>query len=249
MNELKIWRYMDLAKFISLLSNKALYFANPNQFRDPYEFDLPKSHYQALDEMSENWKKRQLQEFEEKVPNFKNTPQYDQIFQTMNKMLSTEELNESIKEKFGVSCWHINDYENEALWKIYTNQGQGIAIETTDIKLKESFITTKNIHCDKVRYEDFDAPIEKGHMHYGGFIKRKAFEYEKEYRAMVMLDEADYGEGCLVETNLDILIQKVHISPLMPNYFVDAIKYICEKELINFDNKIVCSSLYTKPIT
>jgi hypothetical protein len=239
---------MDLAKFISLLSNKALYFASPKKFNDPYDCDLPKSHYQALDDEHENWKKRQLQEFEEKVPNFKNTLQYDQIIQTMNKMPSTEKLNESVKEKFCVSCWHINDYENEALWKIYTNQGEGIAIETTDVKLKESFITTKNIHCDKVRYEDFDtAPIKKGHKHYAGFIKRKAFEYEKEYRAMVMLDEADYGQGSLIQVNLDTLIQKVHISPLMPNYFFDAIKYICEKELINFDSKIVCSSLYTKP--
>lgn len=33
----KIWRYMDLAKFFSLLSKKELYFPNPKKFSDPYE--------------------------------------------------------------------------------------------------------------------------------------------------------------------------------------------------------------------
>lgn len=197
--------------------------------------------------MRENWKKRQLQELEEKVPNLKNTPQYDKIIQNMSEMSSAQKLNEQGKEKFGVSCWHINDYENEALWKIYTNQGQGIAIETTDEKLKASFITEKDIHCDRVRYEDLDtAPIEKGHKYYGGWIKRKSFEYEKEYRAILMLDKSDYGEGCLIRVDLDILIEKIHISPLMPSYFFDVVAYICKKELADFDSKIFYSDLYKK---
>lgn len=247
MEDVKIWRYMDLAKFISLVSTKSIYFSNISKFDDPYEFDLPNSHYQAIDEMRENWKKKHLQELEEKVPHLKNTLEYDKIIQKMREMPSTEKLNEQGKEKFGVSCWHINDYENEALWKIYTNQGQGIAIETTDKKLQVSFKTEKDIHCYKVRYEDLDiAPIEKGHRYYGGWIKRKAFEYEKEYRAIVLLDEIDYGKGCLIQVDLDILIEKIHVSPLMPSYFFNVIKYICEKELVNFDSKIFYSNLYTK---
>lgn len=249
MNELKIWRYMDLAKFISLLSNKALFFASPCQFNDPYEFDLPKSHYQALDELNDNWKQKLLQELEEKIPNLKNTPQYEKIIQNINQMSSTKSLNNEVKKKFGVSCWHINDYENEALWKVYSNQGQGIAIETTDEKLKKSFITEKNVLCDKVRYEDFDtAPIEKGHKHYGGFLKRKAFEYEKEYRGMVLLDESDYDCGCLIQVNLETLIEKIHIAPSMPSYFKDAITFLCNQDLAFLQDRIIYSNLYEKEL-
>jgi hypothetical protein len=38
---MKIWRYMDLAKFIALLSNRALYFTSASKFNDPYEFFIP----------------------------------------------------------------------------------------------------------------------------------------------------------------------------------------------------------------
>ena len=46
--QVKIWRYMDLAKFLSLLSNEALYFACPSELDDPYEGFYPKSLTLAL---------------------------------------------------------------------------------------------------------------------------------------------------------------------------------------------------------
>ncbi len=158
---------------------------------------------------------------------------------------SIKNMCKESRKKFGVSCWHINEYENEALWKIYTNQGQGIAIETTPEKLEKSLTHDYKIHLDKVRYEDFDtSPIEKGHKHYNGFIKRKAFEYEKEYRAVIKLNEKDYGKGCLVETDLNILIERIHISPLMPEYFTESVKFLCKNEFSYLEKKIEHSKLY-----
>jgi hypothetical protein len=43
----KIWRYMDFAKFISLLANQALFFACPNKFTDPFEGHRPRSEMAA----------------------------------------------------------------------------------------------------------------------------------------------------------------------------------------------------------
>jgi hypothetical protein len=45
----KIWRYMTLSKLISLLSSKAIYFACPSQFADPYEGFYPASHMRAFE--------------------------------------------------------------------------------------------------------------------------------------------------------------------------------------------------------
>ena len=240
-----IWRYMDLAKFISLISNEALYFANPNQFNDPYEFYLPKSHNLAKNE-------KIIQPFIEKINNFKKemiknkpgigkTEEFKQFEEKIkNSEYQMKDTEKKLKERFGVSCWHINDYENEALWKIYTNQGQGIAIETTNEKLEKSLKYHRRITLDKVRYEDFDtAQIEKGHEHYSGFIKRKAFEYEKEYRALVLLDEIDYGKGCFVKVDLNILVERIHISPLMPEFFLDSVKYLCQGKLSFLQDRII----------
>ena len=119
--------------------------------------------------------------------------------------------------------------------------------ETTVEKLEESLTYHRKIILDKVRYEDFDtAQIEKGHKHYSGFIKRKAYEYEKEYRASVLLDEKDYGKGCFVKTDLNLLIEKIHISPLIPKYFFDSVKYICQGKLSFLQDRIIQSNLYDK---
>jgi len=237
---MRIWRYMDLSKFISLLSNEALYFANPTEFDDPYEFHMPRSHSEVFKRNKINWLQKEIKKYNPNV-----------VFNEVSKELENQvyleyrELEKKVKRQFGVNCWHINDYENDALWKIYTNLGQGIAIESTDEKLKNSVSHHNRIFCGKVRYEDFDiAPIKKGYAHYNGFIKRKAFSYEKEYRAMVSLDEKDWGNGCLIKTDLNILIDKIHISPLMPKYFFESVRYLFKDKFKYLENKIHMSNLY-----
>ena len=37
----KIWQYMDLAQFVSMLQRKQLFFVKANQLRDPYEGTMP----------------------------------------------------------------------------------------------------------------------------------------------------------------------------------------------------------------
>lgn len=37
-----------------------------------------------------------------------------------------------------ISCWHIEEYESDAMWKIYANFGKGIAISTTIEKILSS---------------------------------------------------------------------------------------------------------------
>lgn len=34
---IKIWRYMNFSKFVSMLEEQALYFADPTQFDDTFE--------------------------------------------------------------------------------------------------------------------------------------------------------------------------------------------------------------------
>ncbi|NOR57350.1 MAG: DUF2971 domain-containing protein [Sulfurimonas sp.] len=241
---------MDLAKFISLISTKSIYFTNPRNFDDPYEFYLPNSYNDALNSIylkQEKELRKVCSSMIECKPGIQDTLEYKKVVKKIEELPKHEELTNVVKERFGVSCWHINDCENAALWKIYTNQGQGIAIETTDEKLKESLISNEEIIFDSVRYEDyFTGEIIKGYHSYAGFIKRKSFAYEKEYRAMILLNKENYGEGSLVKVDLNNLIEKIHISPSMPKFFFDAVKYICKNEIKELDNKLYHSKLYEK---
>lgn len=251
---MKIWRYMDLAKFIALLSNRALYFTSASKFNDTYEFYIPKVYTEEIKNKRiefitkcfENTKKI-IEENKMINPNgyYDVINLIDKKFKIEIDSLKNNNIEKEVRKKFGVSCWHINDYENEALWKIYTNQGQGIAIETSVEKLKESLLFHRKITFDEVRYEDFNTSnFQKNFKNYWLYIKRKAFEYEKEFRAVALLDENYFEKGCYINSDLDILIEKIHISPLMPKYLLDSIRYLCQGELSFLQDRIVHSKLY-----
>jgi hypothetical protein len=116
-----------------------------------------------------------------------------------------------------------------APFALYANEGSGIAIESTADKLKGS-LRADGIIVDRVRYMNFEHDeIEKGHRHYGLFIKRTSFEHEKELRATVLL--ATPGVGTLLPCDLDSLITNIHIAPEAPTFYADTVQYIIDRSI------------------
>jgi hypothetical protein len=113
----KVWRYMDVPRFVSLVSTKSLYFACLSEFKDPFEGYLPKKHGEAFSEM--------LQPVVDQMMAVR-----DQVGATLSTDADRQEFNEQfakglsklksttaiVRNKFGVSCWHKNQYESEAMW-------------------------------------------------------------------------------------------------------------------------------------
>jgi len=46
----KIWRYMDFTKFVSLLEKRSLYFPRIDQLEDTFEYAIPVRTQKALEE-------------------------------------------------------------------------------------------------------------------------------------------------------------------------------------------------------
>lgn len=91
---------------------------------------------------------------------------------------------------------------------------------------------------------DFDQdPIEKGHKHYGLFIKRKCFEHQKEVRATILLQQE--GQGASVPCDLDVLVSGIHVSPLTEGVFNNEIEGLCAE--YHLDKSVRRSSLYRVP--
>jgi len=254
---IKIWRYMDLEKFISLVTNRGLYFSCPCQFDDPYEGHYTKSQIEAFSEIFEKSLNDSLafrnqlaenlisalnevndKEAEEKVKSF-----MDFTDDNHKKVIATaQEATKISSLKFGVNCWHKSEYESEAMWKLYSSSGQGIAIESTNIQLADSI--SSKIRIGSVRYCDFDnEKIEKGHQDYGLFQKRKSFEHEKEFRATILLQHE--GIGMLVSCNLDVLINNIYLSPNSKPHVRDDIENLCKK--LDLNKPVIRSSLFDKP--
>lgn len=243
--ETKIWRYMDLLKFVSILSSEALYFACPNQFSDPYEGYLPKSYWNAfltglspmLNEVAAVTARLQ----------FQSESQRGEFNTRSRELVSTMERQwKDAVNQFGVSCWHISEYESEALWRLYSANGFGIAIESTIGQLQSSLASDSSLRIAEVRYEDFDtAPIRAGFKNYFLFLKRRSFEHEKELRATIKLSEP--GEGKLLKCDISRLVNIVHVSPLAPGLLRDVVESLCTGSLAKLDKPIVRSTLLDAP--
>jgi hypothetical protein len=244
--QVKIWRYMDLAKYVSLLSSELLYFACPTEFHDPYEGFYPKSHTQAFSAISQKYLVQMAVTRDEIIARYPgvNIIGLDSAVGVAKE--SFKKAFEEVRLKFGICCWHKNEVESEAMWNLYSASGHGIAIESTESQLRDSILDKENLVIADVRYVDFETdPIEKGHEHYGLFLKRKSFEHEKELRGTVLLKEV--GKGQLVKSDLDTLITKVHISPFAPPYLKDVVENICSGSVRRLCKPVLQSSLFDKP--
>jgi len=244
----KIWRYVEFAKFVSMLNTRSLYFpCATTELKDPYEGWMPRSHIEALmrinrgilDQMSETH-----ESFLAAHPTRDRTP-FDELLQDAERKLNLQQLLRDTNRKFGISCWHINEDESEAMWQLYTAAGQGIAIESTRERL-EAALTGEGIIVDRVRYMDFETDeIEKGHSNYGLFLKRRSFAHEQELRATILLPEA--GRGTQVSCDLNGLIAKIHIFPKAPAYYADAVRYVVEQAQPALTAPVVNSRLLDAP--
>ncbi len=245
---MKIWRYVDFAKFMSMLATRSLYFpCATTELRDPYEGWLPRSHVKAMRELTRATLD-QMRDTQNSVlaqnPTRDRAP-FNAILEEAQRKLNFQLLLRETNSKFGVNCWHINEHESEAMWQLYTAAGQGIAIESTKDRL-EGALKGDGINVDRVRYMDFESDeIEKGHRHYGLFLKRKSFAHEQEFRATILLPKP--GNGTQVPCDLDSLIARIHVFPKAPAYYADAVKYAVEQARPAITAPVVLSRLLDAP--
>src|ERR1035438_8989321 len=107
----KVWRYMDLPKFIYLLESKKLYLPSAERLEDKHEgsaFLFQKEKEQKL------CAERGLREV---IP------------------IISEMRQEQLKCTF-ISCWHKNNSDSHAMWRIYCGPERGVAIVTSYLKLR-----------------------------------------------------------------------------------------------------------------
>jgi len=227
-----IWRYLDFIKFISYLEKNALFFVRSDQLFDKYEGKFTEADVKL---------------WEDKLkPKTK---------------LSQIELYDRFRKIVNIISWHINENESAAMWEICLQSNEGIAIKSTFKRLKDSFILHKEdeIYIGKVKYIDYRKDsISKGDIFNPFLYKRKAFEYESELRAVIMKfapQEETIGKhilyvdpkwfGIHVKTDLVALIDKIVVSPNVPDWIIDLVKSIVKKYELN--KKVEQSELSKNP--
>ena len=221
----KIWRYMDLTKFLAIIIQKELYFNRADNYEDIYEGELASGDKELL----------------------QSNPQLEIINQ---------------RDSTFINCWHENEVESAAMWKLYGNIDDAIAIETDLVRLRTSLPI--RIEIRKVDYIDYDNNsiirmcLERNHgLSVQDILayKRKSFIHEQEYRAIYWKipdsDELDEGmtwvhpKGINLSIDCSILIKKVHISPYASPLLESIIKTKKKKyDLAHIP--VIKSQLYTR---
>jgi hypothetical protein len=179
----RAWRYMDFAKFISLIARRELYFCNLEVLAatDPHDGLLSQPNYRHR-----QWHSiADLAPEEYKIVFFENMTGERQRIQFESQKNSREYW---LRRRFYdrrtllINCWHLNQYESAAMWVQYAIGGQGIAITSTFQKIMESLVGASEIlHIGMVKYLDWENETVDNTFVLP-FSKRRSFAHEQELR-------------------------------------------------------------------
>ena len=91
----KIWRYIDFTKFVSLLDLKALYFPRSDLLGDPFEGAMPRDNFRFYSLLY-------------------GTPPI-----TPEGLQEISQLRQELRKRVYINCWHMNERESFAMWNLY----------------------------------------------------------------------------------------------------------------------------------
>ena len=223
----RVWRYMNLAKYVSLLCSKKLFLPRLDKFSDPFEGTLPK---QWVEQMKIWMQEADQGNFEDLRPVYKNN-----------------------RHCVFVSCWHISNFESEAMWRLYGSVDGGIAVQTTYEDLAASIRDEPDGYIGIIKYVDYDTALlpDNNSLHLT-MHKRIAFRHEQEVRVIRWKPEYFHTVGTApnaVTLSWDARkhARGVYVDPTAPQYFFDAVKSVTEALAPELASKLQWSTIRDTP--
>jgi hypothetical protein len=222
----KLWRYTDFTKYVSMLSTKGLFFARADCFQDTFEGA------KGLKKNKDKWDEYYLNFFREAIKNppdnIRFTNSYEEVEKQAKRLLEDLKNSGEIgRKRTFINCWHENELESEAMWRLYSSFIENaLAVRTSYHSLYYALGRNPSIDIGRVKYIDFQkkyAGVNDAFWH-----KRKSFEHEKEVRA-ILIDFDCSEKGKIIPCDLSILIEEVIISPSAPSWFTQLVNDVNEK--------------------
>lgn len=248
-----LWRYLDLAELVVLLSDKQLHFARADVFSDRHEGSITNSMMEAL--------KRQLAD---RAKTFKSISGFRRL----------------MKESVFISCW-CEEPESEAMWKLYCGDNYGVAITVVYQDIEVSFVNRNGLDIAPVQYLDYQVQgFPQDNLLYPFFHKRRAFTHESEVRIVKWCsdqipvgiivtghppteeeirahqDELKRGEKLKIERgrsislefDVETLVRTIVVHPYAPEWYFRVIKLVVEKFTPVLVGRVKWSPMRTEPL-
>jgi hypothetical protein len=220
-----IWRYMGLDKFELLLKQRSLFFCRSDRFDDRFEGSYPTGAAveSALPHM---------------ITAFAGDPGLPERLQRANQVSG---WRRQLRESVLVNCWHINEHESAAMWKLYSGSDKGISIRSTVQRFVGCIECSEEVHVGLVQYRDYDdSGFPSMNVFHPFMSKRKSFECERELRAVIWDQDrfaglsgsypiSKHDSGALAAVDLDGLIQEIRVLPGAPPALLESVQSMCAK--------------------
>lgn len=214
-----VWRYMDLAKFIDLCKNKALYFSRLDQMTDPFEGKFSTS---TINNLPESVTKEDIQKYE--------------------KIISSIKINcWNVDDDESIALWNAYVKERGIAIRTTISSLKDCFTETSDnimigqiryVDLKTKVIPTNNIFY----------PIAYKRKFFS-FEKELRLFYQEGNQSRV-----DHNNEGYIEVDLSALIHKIVIHPGASQWYEDLIKYILTKfDLYELVSRVIRSGIDDNP--
>jgi hypothetical protein len=203
--DISIWRYMDLGKYLSMLDRRSLFFARASLLGDPFE-DAPT--------------KLMVTQREYIKRNRGNDPTLAAYKDVPEEALDWGDIFKGLVGSYLVNCWHMNEHESAAMWKLYSNSNEAVCIRSTYRRLRQCLPLCLMVgEVNYINYETQGFSVDMGF----NFIthKRLSFSHELELRAILWERAADARpfsgqigpSGLNIEVDLSALVERVYVSP------------------------------------
>lgn len=225
--DIPIWRYMDLAKYLSILDRRCLFFARATTLGDPFEGSSTKMMVAGREYRREYLKENRATD--PKLAPLKDLP--DEMFTTWGNGMAR--AYKAFVPEYLVSCWHMNEHESAAMWKLYSSSHDAVCIRSTYRRLRQCL--PQCVFIGEVNYINCETEVFSERNTFNFIMhKRLSFEHERELRAIFWekhgIPEAESYKaqiepaGLAIEVDLPALIESVYVSPMAAPWFGDLVK-------------------------
>ncbi|MDI9257422.1 MULTISPECIES: hypothetical protein [Flavobacterium] len=162
--------------------------------------------------------------FEDQYEGTFSEPTYEEIKKLSENNPEFLAHYKSQREKVVVSSWHSNEYESFAMWQIFTQNSEGLAIQSTIGRLQKALAVEQNFeqYIGEVNYIDYKKEyIPFNDMFFPFLFKRKSFQYEREVRIISDISSKNMkiNDGLKIDVDINQLIEKIYIHPKSENWY------------------------------
>lgn len=223
---IKLWRYLDFTKFVSMLEKRCLFFPFADYLNDPFEG--------ALSAVNKSIRPT--------------------VFE--KKFFETNINRAKLRSRVAINSWHMNSHESAAMWKLYAQTNEAVCIQTSYANLRNALPQIFKIYqMNYVDYSSNYIPeyhpltpfvFKRKSFEHEQELRAFVDMEEAESDLQSFLGIEANQNGIYKTVSLKDLIQAVFVAPQSEDWFYDLVKSVCNTYHLS-EVPIVRSSLETEP--